>query len=417
MGNGDGSSTTQNPEIEQALVKKAQEEAAEAAARKRMAEANARKAEAEAEKAAEKPDPRLKQAELNKQIAEAEKQAAQAHLDKLKAELPAGTTKPLEGKITADAKFGYVAELATYNALSQAATEIAASIAGKVESGSKVLLVDSLDIVRTGVEVDRVKTQLDQLEQKLNEQHEANEKLLEPPKTEKFASSFGFAELAIAASSLVSTAADLVGYFRSNYDIKGRDVKVEDDTIRLQVAGLLSNPPGEGNDTPEGIEVHLMDFRWAISAPVVENLSKCAGIRTELLADVAALKSLSSPGVEVTNAIARSEALVKAFDTFYDALINLPQGADRSLLSIVAAHQQIDAIDPTYLLYVTVSSSGGEAITKQSIWSSGSTAFLGGGAVSFVLVHKDGKVVDAGMVQKLSYLKFRLGQEYAPEFK
>ena len=56
---------------------------------------------------------------------EAETKKLQAEMAKLKAQFPAGSTKPLPGETTVDDKFGYVARAAAYDALTNAAADIA----------------------------------------------------------------------------------------------------------------------------------------------------------------------------------------------------------------------------------------------------------------------------------------------------
>ena len=73
----------------------------------------------------------------------------------------------------------------------------------------------------------------------------------------------------------------------------------------------------------------------------------------------------------------------------------------------------------THLLYLNIVSSGGEAVTKQSIWPwmHARISFIGGSAFSYILAEKTGKVILADVGISLSLLDYKLNNIGASDYK
>ena len=69
------------------------------------------------------------------------------------------------------------------------------------------------------------------------------------------------------------------------------------------------------------------------------------------------------------------------------------EGQEQPLIISATIRDYIRQTGITHLLYLKISSSGGEAITEKRIFSSGHTAYIGGSTISYILAEKDGKVI------------------------
>ena len=397
-------------------------------------------------------------AQEEKAIAEAQQAIAEANQAKLQAQIPAGEAKPVEGKITTGEKFGYVAELTAYSAIIRKADAIAQTISSRVPEDARLLIVDSLDFCGPDVQLLQVSSQLDFWTKELRAQDRQIKNLLDaaraPSPLAAFAAESLLPVVPMAVGAL-SAAADIIGYFRIDYDIKGQEIELCDTALRARVAQGIQNHP-----------VYLSRFHRIPSSAVIAAFNQSIEQRGQLNLTMAQLKSavidqltteigrnkqkiqtleaelkkLKSPEddeeiAEKTTALGqcrkqlseaeaaksqhesaytRAEALIKGFDEFNKVLTSVPAGKEYSLLANAAIRQYLDEMQITHLLYLTVTSSGGEAITGKGLFQSGRVAFLGGGVVTYVLADCTGKIIAADAVVGSSYVKFNLGQDRPP---
>jgi hypothetical protein len=353
---------------------------------------------------------------LRKDIAEAEKAIAEANLAKLKAQIPTGETKPIEGKITTDEKSGYFAELAAYSAMVSEAGAIAEKVNSLSLEGEKpcLMIVDSLDFCGPDAELHQVSNQLDFWKRQLEDADKRIQELLKPTK-------LPLAIMAPLAIGLLSAAADIIGYFRIDYDIKGRDIKLSDTALRSLVAGRIHKYP-----------VHMLAFHRIPTSGIIDTFNKRIEERTNLRSKMAQLQSQRIDPLETNQhkteeerkelseaktAYEQAEAVIKAFDDFNKALVSVPAGRSYSPLASAMVRQYLDHIGITHLLYLAVTSSGGESITSHGLFQCGKVGFLSGCVVTYALADCRGQILAADTLSKALYVKFKLGQNSPPEFE
>lgn len=403
-------------------------------------------------------------------IAESEKAIAAAKKGKLAAELPAGAAAPPpDGSTTTDDKFGYLAELVAYDTLTRQADRLAAQVEqANLPASSKLLLVADLDMAAGDVQLLQVRQQLTALAAALQTQIETNEvqlaDLLEAltPQRETFdpqrevleglqpkgitrgidlaALATGLTPTLAATTALVGGVANIANMFRVDYSVEGQVIALTATTLQALVAGRVKKWPiylpqfariSESHlltawsslaQQQRALQNQLLRLRWEIIEPLGQRI---AAVKAEVanLPDVAkVIKEAEITQWERIQAIAetvfkQTEALLAAFDESGQALMAIPEGASVSPLVKAILRERIDALGITHLLYATIVSSGGEAITSKRWFTSGHTAFLGGSVVSYLLADLEGAVIVADTLVEAGRLEYQLGSTDAPAFQ
>jgi hypothetical protein len=426
-----------------------------------------RRAIAEANNAADKADPSTAAGKIEQQkgLAEAQKAIAEANKGAFDAAYPRGSTTPLEGKIETDDKSGYIAELLGYRAMEHCAQSIADTINKLALEGhrnhakAQILIVDSLNVVLGDVPLEQVRRQMNLIKTELTIQNARLNSLIEPvaerareidtgqPK-EKPAELLATPALAIGAvTSVVSQFTDLLSYFRTDYSLKGRTFTISDEALAASVAGKITNsevcilnfnrlsPSSSADSVMKGFEALLTqrqevdqlanDVLAQVISPAEKEVAKATArvkqlqakldaakddakdaARTELDTEQVKLAGLVSD-VDTKSAVVAGWVTSSAeIDTRLRAM--LAAGADGAAPPLLQAAAREQTIDMTHLLHVKVSSSGGEAITRRTLWpfSKPEVGYLGGGAVTYQLATKDGQVLAADTITNLTGLQY-----------
>jgi alanyl-tRNA synthetase len=161
----------------------------------------------------------------------------------------------------------------------------------------------------------------------------------------------------------------------------------------------------------QALEAQIKELTPAGNAAAVKQ-------RTERLEQVRPdLDQADADKSRVQQALQRSDALIAALDEFNKQLTATPEGQQYSPLVSAALRKYVQQQEIAYLLYITISSSGGDSITsKERFARSGNLKFLGGCVISYILVDIAGQTVAADTVVKLSSLHYNLEQDDPPEF-
>jgi len=357
---------------------------------------------------------------MQKEIAVKQKDIAEANLAALKAQFPPGESKPIEGKVTTDEKSGYVADLVAYHAMIETANIIAGKINNlSLSEESRLIIVDSLDFCGPEVQLLQVSSQINFWYSELDGQIMSIDGLLpKEVKVEEEIEMFGLAPIAagsVLATGLLSSAADIIGYFRTDYEVKGREIKLSDVSLRSLVAGRVDKCP-----------VYLLNFHRISSSDLINRFNTCIEKKKLLrqsmiqlksqVIDVASKKKGEKPS-EAEIIYLRSEAVIKEFHEFNKLVNSVPAGSKYSPLASSVIRQYLDGIGATHLLYLAVTSSGGDVITGRGIWQWGKVKYLGGCVASFILADCEGKVIAADTVIQPSYTKLKLGEDRLPVFR
>ena len=394
-------------------------------------------------------------------IAESEKAIAEAKKGKLAAELPAGAAAPPpEGHITTDDKFGYLAELVATDTLTRQAARLVAQVEqADLPAGSKLLLVADPDVAAGDVPWLLVGQQLAALATALQNQIEANDAHIESlldtlapqqevleglqPKGLPAVLAPVVATLTptlTAATAIVGAAATIANMFRADFDIKGQEISLNDTALHALVVGRVKKWPiylphlARVSQSPlltewsalgqqsRVLHNQLQRLRWEIIEPLNQQM---AAFKTKMASLPDAAKVIEETKIawlERAQAVAetaskQTEALIAAFDESSKALMARPEGQAAAPLAQAILRERLNDLGITHLLYATIVSSGGEAITSKRWFVFGHTAFLGGSVVSYLLTDLNGAVVAADTLVEAGRLEYQLGSKDVPAFQ
>ena len=355
----------------------------------------------EKEKALEQ---QLKELKLENGVLEAEKQIAKAKQEKIKAQFPSGEAQPVEGTITTNAKAGYVASLAAYHAMIHKADDIAKKIndLSLEQDNTRIMITDSLDYCGKDALLLQVSTQLSFWDTRLDTQSIRIQGLIgkAPAEARLFAPAIS-AALPIA-EGLTSAVADIVGYFRMGYDIKGQSINISDTSLHSLVAGRIKYP------------VYLAGFHGIESSTIMSTFDKCIEKRTQLIIDMTLLrekiKTLTNKEEKEAHekVFADSEALIKIFDDFGKVSTSITEGNNYSPLAAAVIQQYLKDEKITHLLYLAVISGGGEMVVGKGLFQWGKVSYLGGCVLTYILAERTGRIISADTLFESSNVKYNL---------
>jgi hypothetical protein len=256
--------------------------------------------------------------------------------------------------------------------------------------------------------------------------------------------------------AVASSVADIVGYFPVNYDIKGQDFELGSDAIIAIVAGeirkhhvyILNFNMIDDSDIVDRF-INLITEKQKLAetkerlesqvvGPTASEIDTTTGEIAKLEAELKELKEdegeekrkhlenqikeskdLLESKKELLDganaAVAESESLGKALGDFLTSVTSTPDDKTPSLLAQAALRNHIRKQGITHILHLKILSSGGEAITKKRLWSSGETAYIGGSAISYILVTSEGRVVSSDTEVALAQLGHKLSAPGAAE--
>lgn len=382
-------------------------------------------------------------------IAEAKKGITQSEIDKLKAQLPSGETKAAEGKITTNEKSGYVAELATYNTMRHLAKDIAKIVLDKGKQNIKgILLTTTLDYSYTNVQSAHMSLQVESFKHLVKRQITKIESLIKPRARETILAGAQLADgrmfmapllagaavplatkaapfLAGAAvegiSGTISALADVIGYFRMDYEVKGKTISVSDTAFRAMVANHIPPPVYLS-------EFHNIDIEKSY---LLKTLGLAIAKRNELQLLIGQLnKTISASGTGEPGKKKPSPAellceesmtLVKEFDSFVKTITTVSEGKTYSPLANALIREHVSTYMKekriSHLLYLTITSAGGEQVTRSGpfnlcarIW------YLGGCVATYFLADLDGKIVASDTISGSAHVLYKLGGNRLSDF-
>jgi len=414
-------------------------------------------------------DAEAKRLKLEQTKAEARKAIAEAQQATLAAEIPTSDVKPLEGKVELGAGVGLLAALLAHAVLERGADEIVKAlplthVEGK-SKGNTVLIVEDRALVESDWPYTMVSSQLEVLSDNLGKA----ETLLQPPTEKPHAPAVPAtteemllpAAALAAAPALVGAVAGLIGMFKTDYSIASKDVTVGTTPLVAAVAGellaaghtvivdkftLLAEESPLIKGFRDAREVRNNVYRLVSQLkseqldPADHRISTC---RTELEAATKAYydalakapatppKDLETPPKDLETRIgdlrrdlkeaegdsasarwhvAFAEAAIGAFDTFTTAITSATGTGDPPLIAAALREHLHMPKDVTHVLYVGLESSGGETITRRSLFGrSGQVAYMGGTQISYMLLDVPNKnLVAAGTTSEAAYLPFDL---------
>lgn len=379
-------------------------------------------------------DPVVEALERQKKIAELKKDIAKAEKDELEAKLPDTETTGSDGSVTLNEGAGYFAELLAYHALTEAADEVAAQVKAPATSGQEVIVSSDLDLASRAQLWESMKLRLDDFEKVMDDLIQGY------PTTLTVKESFTAALATVTA--VLGAAADVVAFFRSSTEITSREFTLSNRAMVALVARSLSNLEGNEWKVIEptlGLaktqlmteleqalakRTELVAHRRALEIAVQPSLAKLAELRLERelaeakLAKLKAAKPLDPKAIEELDekiaeirqeglehgnkegtwksASARIDLVLTAFDATVKAMTEGAEGKP-SPLEAVAVVDALKSRPGAKVLYLEVSSQGGEVHVTKSVWRTRLT-YVAGTVVTFYLADQSGSVESSGAV-------------------
>ena len=383
-----------------------------------------------------------------KEIADLKRQVAEEKLAAAQARLPESKAEPPPGAITADEKFGYVSQLVAYGALKAIAETVGERLKkAPLGENAKILIVDHLDFSQGDLPLMQLDQQFLIFQKALQNQIDLCDGLAGLGKEAMPEVATEAAAVLAAAPLVLGALADIVSYFKVDYNVAGQEFTLASEAAMASIAGGLSgldvrvhglNTIAESEIVRRftdllGLQQDLLTSKQVLEANVVTPAAAAVKEREselgELNAAIAkaeqgseARKELKQRGQRLKNeldttnaalqqanaAVIASESVLRAFGEFV-AVITTPKddGALPALQQAVLRNQIHDE-KITHLLFIKLVSSGGEAITKKSLWGSGQTAYIGGCTLAYILAEANGTIVLADTESALRQLDFAL---------
>jgi hypothetical protein len=254
-----------------------------------------------------------------------------------------------------------------------------------------------------------------------------------------------------AITGIVGTATDIGGYFRSGYSDKSRNESLKTEGLIAAVAGSLRSEKRYvyvynfySMDTT-GPQSKLMNMYAGVldcSSRLAQSQNRLRHVvckKTGLLAELElSLKKLvagmpTTGGVqEIANIkeeirretewLDRATMEVLASDAIHIELgsfvknITMADGMQPgSKLAQAVFREKVHELGITHLLYLGVLSSGGESVTRKWFFGTGTTTYLGGAVVSYVLSRVEGEILASEILPMLYSFGFDpAGQRNSP---
>ena len=341
-------------------------------------------------------------------------------------------TEPLTGQVKFGEGFGWMAEVVGYRALERAAMKVAEEVKKALPKGSdskeepgrvvqegvKVVLVDSLEFLEAPFLVSQVRIQLNALIHEVCSQLQENRALLQPGEGRDVAAVSVAGALAGlgAASDLLAAIQDVMGYFRSDYQVTSRRLPISDAHAFMEVHGALEDDvvhvrrgfpaglevldrwtkTGGGDEDPcdsSHGEKHVFQL-YEIAFQACLNLrGSIGGLRAHLLSEEG--KEGDSNGTPVVKgAITASEDLLKAATESLKKLLEPRQGESLGLLSRAALWDiPKEERQNVRFLHLMVPPIGADVFLRRDFWRRKQIQVTGGVALAFSLFDFQGKQI------------------------
>jgi Clostripain family len=392
------------------------------------AKAEADKAKAEAEQAAEAARITTTNAERDARLAhekakaENDKAIADARSAAMKAWLPEPKTAPLEGTVDVPDGTGAVGRVAALSLLAGAAAHIAAGV--KETKAKRVLVVDQIDLAASDWSHALVHSQLDPLADAAKRVKVALDATGSTPTgaPTRFIPALGAAATVVPA--LIGSAADVAGYFRSNYTIAKVDITATSTPLVAAVASELVK--NQVTCYVDGLALfhqqsnvmtafsQLLDLRWSLlDARLRTSQSALQRAKDEVTKAQTAVDAAKDQPAElgtakaelsraqdhaahvqgVIDAAAKLEELI---DTFATTVTTVAEGATLPPLGQAALRDLVhDPKDRVHVLALSLDEVGADGITRRRLFRSPTTTYLGAAHVSAHLLAPGGSVAMA----------------------
>jgi hypothetical protein len=328
-------------------------------------------------------------AELERDIAKAKEDAAKSNAAAAKAGLPTPETKALEGTISVDEKAALPSQILTYKTMWEIAKQAASDIT-TIKSNTDTLVVFS-EKELGGVAA--YKSALDQIGAFQTRYNELNPPLVGAAAVPAFA---------LLAPELVATltksVADVVALFRTNVEIKGTTVTVDDVAVVAELArGLREKKPTAKVIYPP-LYYPLQFFKDGVKkSKLIEKLGALYNDRIRAVEAIVAIEA-KPPEQQKSekDKIPSLKSLNEQVDKFTNALAVVDDKTGLSALTILLKAEQLQlslAQENTAIVYIKTDAVGGSNKTTRNLFTGTKLLHTGGLVVTFMLFDNDGAIL------------------------
>jgi hypothetical protein len=354
--------------------------------------AEAEKSIAEAEKAASEARiagesaRTLETIKRDKELAELEKARNEASKAAAVAAVPSSDTKPLEGKTTIDDKVSIEPVVVAHAALNGIGVEIAAEIAAALQKSKSNKVV---------VYNEAAAQNLWQLRAVMNELTFLNQQL--EAAVSGTATGPSLLLLPQLAGAFGRSVSDLVGLFRTDTELKGKDITLNESAIVAAVARELITKTA-GDQPIRVFYPSLTPLPGRESSELTRELDRLASSRKRA---PGALKKFEE--AKRVDDAARLKTVVEHVDRFFTALTTQATGGETALTRALRMEKLLQAAtNNAAMLFLKAEAAGGSNIIKSNLWTGSHLTHSAGAAVSYILLDADGAICAARTVTRLT---------------
>ena len=363
--------------------------------------------------------------ELKNNIAQHKKDILQAERNILIANAIKGKTQPLGGSINIDEKAGQtVVEYVAYMSLEKQAIKIAKEINEhfKGKRNTKILIIDNNDYFTKSSSIIQMESQLNFFKTEYDSRVENTDKLLDitmklfndindaihtrEGNGEKLVDA-GLLYLPLISAGL-SSIADIAGFFKTDYDIKGKTIEVDDFTLSILIEkGInkkivedvrISNFFNVSKDSKLLKDLNsILEGTYTIKQKNI-HLSNLKKTLTEFIAKYKKIKDFkeyikkSTDHIKSIENVYEKNKLFNAQFTNFNKSISTNVENEASLIYMALMREYIETQSFTHLLYSKVISFGGDLISTKKAFKSGSVSAYGGTIVIYTLTDLEGNI-------------------------
>lgn len=331
------------------------------------------RAEIEAEKKKlEPPDPAIAEAERQLKQAELDAKMAAERKKELESSLPTTQATALEGRTTIDDKVLIETETLAHGGLRTIAGNIAQDIRPKV-NGKPLFIYNSADIGALAA--------YRAFAGQMKILGDAFDEVAKPQMPDPL---FGVASIPIATAA-VKSVIDLVALFRTDTDIKGMTVTLDELALVSEVAGALA----KNNQKVFVSQLYPLDIAQNLAGAEVQKRLGEARAKERDAND--RVRQLS--GDEKEKAQKRLTELQTVLAGYDDALSKAADPNGTSVLGTLIRGEALDRlIGQGHVLYLKVLKAGGSNRVKRNLFTGSRLSHSGGAIANYILFAPDGSV-------------------------
>lgn len=333
---------------------------------------------------------------LKREIAEAKREAASMAF-------PASEVKPLEGTTTLDDNVQIEANIMAIRAMSGIAKQISAEIKTENKNLKKIIIYNQQDansLLAYKVFMAQLAFLALQYQQELEGQIEMPKGVV--GKEMRGLSTTLTPTLALGmGTGAVKSVIDLVSLFRTDTDIKGKDITIDESALVAELANELTSNSQIQVYHPllYPIDVNPEDPTEMLLLPLSLNYLKSkAEAKIAELQDKISIKDPAKDKLSIEESqrkIARLQALNSGLDKIIDNLVKVDEATGlNSLMSLVRASNLSGLMEDgdSYILYLKIQKAGGNNKTTRNLFTGSKLYHSGGSIITYMLFDTNGSI-------------------------